>query len=505
MPSSVFTAADEADTQALLKTGFDDLYCNYLLLRIADARRARFWLRAQVSAITRFSEVGGGKRLERARQIALTAAGLRKLGLSEDLMAQFAPEFTVSLDADRNRAGRLGDIGVNDPDKWDWGVGQNEPDVLLMVFDGTEAVHASTAQLRASALASGLTEVTTLVSGDMGVKEPFGFRDGVSQPTIDWKGERTPGGAADMDYPNLIATGEFLLGYVNEYGLYTERPLLPRQMPGAADLPAAEDQPELRDLGRNGSYLVLRQLRQNVNRFWRWIHQEAGGSDAAARELGEAMVGRQIDGQPFEALGRRDIPGIKPPKPGDPRNDFVYARDRSGQVCPIGAHVRRANPRTGDYPTGRTSLLKKLFTLLGLSGTAEDDRIASARFHRLLRRGREYGTTLAPAEAARASGDGADAGLFFVCLNANLARQFEFIQGAWLASAKFAGMSNEQDPLLGNREPFPGTQSTDRFTRPDAAGPCRVSRALPQFITVRGGAYFFLPGLRALNWLLADR
>jgi deferrochelatase/peroxidase EfeB len=505
MSRSIFTPTDEADAQALIKTGFDGLYCDYLMLRIEDPQRARAWLRSQASGITRFSEVGGGRHLEHARQIALTAGALRKLGLGDELMAQFAPEFTVGLAADPSRSRRLGDVGVNDPAKWDWGAGRNEPDVVLMVFEGSEAVRTVTAQIRESAAASGLAHVTTLVSGDMGVKEPFGFRDGVSQPTIDWNCERTPGGPVDMDYVNLVATGEFLLGYANEYGLYTERPLLDPRLPGAAMLPQAEDQPALRDLGRNGSYLVFRQLQQDVNGFWRWIYQEAHGSETEATDLSQAMVGRHIDGAPFAALGQRDILGTRPPKPGDPRNDFVYASDRSGQACPIGAHVRRANPRTGDYPIGRTGLLKKLLSLLGLTGTAEDDRIASARFHRLLRRGREYGTALPPAEAARASGDGAEAGLFFLCLNGNLARQFEFVQGAWMANAKFAGMSNEQDPLLGNRIPFPGSQATDRFTRPDAAGPCRVSKALPQFITVRGGAYFFLPGIRALNWILSDR
>ncbi|HEY1382771.1 MAG TPA: hypothetical protein VGF43_04105 [Dongiaceae bacterium] len=505
MSRSIFTPADETDTQALIKTGFDDLYCDYLLLRIEDARRARAWLRSQAAAVTRFNEIGGGKHLDHARQIALTAGALRKLGLGDDLMAQFAPEFTVGLAADPSRSRRLGDVGANDPATWDWGAGHNEPDVVLMVFEGSEAVHAVTADLRTSAAASGLAHITTLVSGDMGVKEPFGFRDGVSQPAIDWNCERTPGGPVDMDYVNLVATGEFLLGYANEYGLYTERPLLDPKEPGATALPIAEDQPALRDLGRNGSYLVFRQLRQNVNGFWRWIHQEARGNEPEVTDLAQAMVGRHIDGAPFAALGQRDILGTRPPKPGDPRNDFVYGNDRPGQVCPIGAHVRRANPRTGDYPTGRTGLLKKLIALLGLTGTAEDDRIASARFHRLLRRGREYGTALPPAEAAHASGDGAEAGLHFLCLNGNLARQFEFVQGAWMASAKFAGMSSEQDPLLGNRVPFPSAQPTDRFTRPHADGPCRVSKALPQFITVRGGAYFFLPGIRSLDWILADR
>jgi deferrochelatase/peroxidase EfeB len=338
----------------------------------------------------------------------------------------------------------------------------------------------------------------------MGDREPFGFHDGASQPTIDWNADRTPGSSADMDFHNLIATGEFLLGYPNEYGLYTERPLLSASAAGAATLPAAADEPALRDLGRNGSYLVFRQLQQDVRGFWRWVYRESGGGEQDAIALAEAMVGRHVEGEPFAALGSKDIPGIKN-KPGYPRNDFTYADDRAGQVCPIGAHIRRANPRTGDYPTGRTGLIKKLLTLFGLTGTAEDDRIASSRFHRVLRRGREYGKELDRREALKPDAPDPQSGLHFLCLNANLARQFEFVQGAWMASAKFAGMSNEQDPLLGNRVPFPGTQSTDRFTRPTAEGPCRMAAGLPQFVTVVGGAYFFLPGLRALSWMLRDQ
>jgi deferrochelatase/peroxidase EfeB len=150
-------------------------------------------------------------------------------------------------------------------------------------------------------------------------------------------------------------------------------------------------------------------------------------------------------------------------------------------------------------------LIKKLLALLGLTGSPERDHIASTRFHRLLRRGRKYGESPSPAEAAKPDTPSPHTGLHFLCLNANLVRQFEFVQGAWMASAKFAGMTGEQDPMLGNRQPFPGTQETDRFSRPQSAGPCKVSRAVPQFVRVRGGAYFFLPGLRALTWLLAER
>jgi len=499
MAGSIFTASDEADTQALLKTGFDNLDCRYLLLRIADPGRARAWLRAQIPAVTRFNEVGGGKNLTQAMQMALTAAGLRKLALSEELIQDFAPEFAIGLGEDPSRSRRLGDIGDSDPAAWLWGAGANEPDVLLMLFEGTGAIAPLTNRLRDEALASGFSEARTLETSDMGDHEPFGFRDGLSQPAVDWKNEREPGSDADMEFHNLIATGEFLLGYSNEYGLYTERPLLDPKMPGAASLPVAEDQPELRDLGRNGTYLVLRQLGQDVRRFWRWAYDEAG--EAGAVQLAEAMLGRHMDGRPFAQLGTLEIPGIN----NRTLNGFNFRDDPGGRVCPVGAHIRRANPRTGDYAGGRTGLIKKLLALFGLTGSAEADRIASTRFHRIIRRGREYGQKLDRVDAVKPNAEDPHSGLHFVCLNANPARQFEFIQGAWLASAKFAGMTNEQDPLLGNRIAFPGAQPTDRFTRPTADGPCRVSKSVPQFITVRGGAYFFLPGLRALGWLLADR
>lgn len=499
MAGSSFTAGDAADTQALLKTGFDNLDCRYLLLRIDNANLARAWLRAQTAAVTRFDQVGGGKTLTRAMQMALTASGLRKLELDEALVQQFSPEFTIGLADDPSRSRRLGDIGDNDPRKWTWGVGAKEPDVLLIVFEGTGAIATVTDGLRAEALASGFSEVAVLETSDMGDDEPFGFRDGISQPAIDWKNEREPGAAADMDFHNLIATGEFLLGYSNEYGLYTDRPLLDPAVAGAAALPVAEDEPARRDLGRNGTYLVFRQLDQDVRRFWRWLYDEVG--EANAIELAEAMLGRHMDGRPFAQLGTQEIAGIK----DRVLNGFNFRADPDGRVCPIGAHIRRANPRSGDYAGGRTGLIGKLLALLGLTGTAEADRIASARFHRIIRRGREYGKKLDRVDAVKPNAEDPKSGLHFVCLNANPIRQFEFIQGAWLASAKFAGMTNEQDPMLGNRVPFPGTQPTDRFTRPSADGPCRVSKSVPQFITVRGGAYFFLPGLRALGWLLADR
>jgi deferrochelatase/peroxidase EfeB len=131
-----------------------------------------------------------------------------------------------------------------------------------------------------------------------------------------------------------------------------------------------------------------------------------------------------------------------------------------------------------------------------------DDLMSSVRFHRILRRGREYGCELKPEEAlAPAPPDDPKRGLHFICLNANIARQFEFIQNAWMASSKFSGLTGETDPLLGNRQPIPGCPVTSAFTvQRDDALRQRVT-GLPQFVTVRGGAYFFLPSLRALRYI----
>ena len=79
------------------------------------------------------------------------------------------------------------------------------------------------------------------------------------------------------------------------------------------------------------------------------------------------------------------------------------------------------------------------------------------------------------------------------------------VQGAWLANATFAGLGNEADPIVGSREEFPPGQPTDNFTRPRAEGPCARFSGLPRFVTVVGGAYFFLPGLRALRFIARRR
>ena len=196
-----------------------------------------------------------------------------------------------------------------------------------------------------------------------------------------------------------------------------------------------------------------------------------------------------------------DIPGTGA---DDLKNRFTYNADPKGNQCPIGAHIRRTNPRTGDLPPGVTGFVSWLKKTLGFgSGRLEEDLVAATRFHRLLRRGRPYGPKLSPEDAIKPDAPVAERGLQFMCLVSNINRQFEFVQNAWVVSSKFSGLQQETDPLLGHRKPLLSGEATDCFNRPDPDGPMQKTCPLPQFITVRGGAYFFMPGLRALKYLAA--
>jgi Dyp-type peroxidase family len=486
--------AEADDIQGLVWSGYGPLTeASFLLLQIVEPQAARLWLR-QVPVTTAAQLT---QRQDQALQVAISAAGLSGLGISDAVINGFSPEFLAGMAGDESRSRRLGDVGPNSPSSWRWG-GGGEPDLLLLLY-AAEGQLAEWQNAVADELSSNGFELTgALGTSNMGGKEPFGFADGVSQPKIDWRSTRTPGTAADLDYGNLISTGEFLLGYRNEYALYTERPLLAAE--DAPGLPEAEDQPGLRDLGRNGTYLVFRELHQDVRSFWQFAARASG--DSGAEALAQEMVGRRRSGEPLVSAMSTPIPGVGPDRKDISENQFTFDGDRSGLQCPFGAHIRRANPRTGDLPGGQKGLIARLMLTLGLGKQdLSSDLVASSRFHRILRRGREFGRWIDPEAAMQPTTSDPQSGLHFICLNANIARQFEFIQNAWLASAKFSGLSGESDPLTGNREAFPPGCSTDGFSRPQATGLNERLGGLPRFATVRGGGYFFLPGVRALRFL----
>jgi deferrochelatase/peroxidase EfeB len=266
----------------------------------------------------------------------------------------------------------------------------------------------------------------------------------------------------------------------------------------------AEDQPGKRDLGRNGTYLVMRQLTQDVRGFWRFLDKATNSNPEERHRLGSYMVGRALaDGSPLVPLSHEAIADIGQVRAGTAENRFTYDLDVQGTRCPYGAHIRRANPRNADIPGAPKGLISTLIRTLGFGNkNIRDDLIASARFHRILRRGREYGPKLTPEEALQpAPPDDGERGLHFLAINSNIQRQFEFVQNAWLMRTKFDGLTEESDPLLGNRAPLAGCPFTNTFSITQSGVVRQRIMNVPQFIAVQGGAYFFLPGMRALRYL----
>ncbi len=159
------------------------------------------------------------------------------------------------------------------------------------------------------------------------------------------------------------------------------------------------------------------------------------------------------------------------PKNGLPDNDFAFFdTDPHGSGCPVGSHVRRANPRDGLAPSAKE----------------KDTLLQAANNHRLLRRGRKYGSTY----VAGSPSEKDDRGLLFVCLNTDIARQFEFVQQTWILNQNFATLYDETDPLLG---PEGKMTIRDRELRR------RVE--VKTFVQMAGGEYFFLPSLPAIDYL----
>ncbi len=495
------SAVDHDDVQGLVRYGYAHMTAaRFLLLRVADPRAARAWLRAApVTTATRTVP-----RPTTALQVAFTREGLQALGVPAGILEGFSAEFLSGMAGEESRSRRLGDVGASSPSGWQWGGPDKVPHLLVLLYAEPGQLERWTEAVTRDPWPAAFQVLPSPLPALLDGVEPFGFVDGISQPVLDWERSRAIDGRDLLEYGNVLSLGEVLLGYPNEYGKYTDRPLVDRQDDRGARLPPADDAPERRDLGRNGSYLVVRQLRQDVRGFWQFLRRQANGDPEAGRVLAEAMVGRALAGDPLLEVGGRPIPGVDPRDPDEVRyNQFTFDSDVHGTRCPLGAHLRRANPRNADLPGGPAGLIGRLIRTLGFGRKSfREDAIASTRFHRILRRGREYGP-VPPVEAARQQGGVGDGecGLYFIGLNGNIGRQFEFVQSAWMMGSKFGGLAEESDPLVGGREPIPGCPVTSTFSLPQASGLRRRLTGLPQFVTVRGGAYFFLPGLRALRYL----
>ena len=491
---------DLKDIQGIVMSGYGDLHCaSYVLLRVTESAAARRWLGSISDQITTSERPQKVKSLN----VALTCRGLKKLGLDVETLDTFSRPFLEGMTT-LHRSRILGDAEENAPENWDWGgndaAGNNDEakavDILLMVFAVNEdTLDALLAEKRSEFEQKGIVELRTLSAGRQDDShEHFGFADGMGQPAIEGTFQVEKAAAR-----NVLKTGEMLLGYINDYDKPADSPMvnaardpngLLRPPNGDAAGAVTSAQTALRDLGRNGTYLVFRQLAQNVALFRHFVDEATRRLDqqadpAASDRLAAKMVGRWQNGAPLVLSPDADDPAL-----GDV-DDFGYRdSDAQGFKCPIGSHVRRANPRDTLGPDGATAL-------------------ATANRHRILRRGRSYGHRPADPRVE----DSIDRGLLFICLNSDIERQFEFVQQTWINNPVFGGLDGEVDPLIGNISktetpsvnPNPGSNNGD--AQRDAvftiqADPLRTRvHSLERFVTVKGGAYFFLPSIRALRYL----
>ena len=495
------TFADYSDVQGIVRFGHARMTeACYFLVNVKSVASVRSWLTN--APITTAAALNPPPKT--ALQIAFTRQGLEALRVQQEVIAGFSAEFIAGMAWDENRSRRLGDVDANSPSGWRWGNESVIPHAVVMLFAEPGLIDSWKASIQGQPWHDAFQEIECLSTSDMGGREPFGFIDGISQPVIDWDQTReVPINGYERKYSNLVSLGEFLLGYRNEYGKYTDRPLLDAQSPASSDLPFADDHPDKKDLGRNGTYVVMRQLAQDVRGFWQFIDRTADSNPEERYRLGSLMVGRTItDGSPLVPPSRETIPGVGTQHNGIQQNQFTYNSDPDGTRCPYGAHIRRANPRNPDIPGNPEGLISTLIRTLGFGNkNLRDDLIASTRFHRILRRGREYGRKLTPEEALQpVTAQDGERGLHFLAINSNIQRQFEFIQTAWLMRTKFDGMTEESDPLLGDRAPVLGCPLTNTFSVPQNGKLRERVMDIPQFVRVLGGAYFFLPGLRALQY-----
>jgi Dyp-type peroxidase family len=411
----------------------------FFLVRVDDRQAGRELLRRLLPAIK------GGLPLVDPSQdawvgVAFSHAGLRALGVPPDALASFPAAFHAGMAA---RAAAIGDVGASDPAHWESPFGT--PDVHIAVHalapDAARLERALAGARRAYQEARGIAiiwqqEVHQLPT----FRTTFGFRDGLSYPTIEGTG--IPG-SNPLEPP--LKAGEFILGYPDETGNLPPMP-----------------QPEI--LGRNGTYLALRKLETDVAGWRRFLRVHAA-SPEEEELLGAKMVGRWPSGAPLALAPERDDPELA----ADPRrvNTFLYRDDDArGFKCPAGAHIRRANPRDAEI-------------------------IGVTRLHRIIRRGTTYGP---PLPEGVLEDDGAARGLLGLFIGAHLERQFEFIKKEWFNDGNFAGYAGEADPVAGQEH------GTGVFTIP--AQPIRRRiQDLPSFVVTRGGEYLFAPGLRALRWL----
>jgi Dyp-type peroxidase family len=451
------TDIDVSDIQGFALKGYNFPYARYLLLELSHPIAARSF----VDQILRYLTTGErwDEKPINTVNIAFTYGGLVKLELPEPTLLSFPVEFQQGMKARRQI---LYDTGKNGPANWDLVWREGNVHVWLAVNAQTmEALEERCTlllriieQTGGAKLLQAQDACAIFIDDKQTSKEHFGYTDGFGNP--DFKGaerESVPGqGKLGKDGTwEPLATGEFLLGYADEAG----------------ELPVAPI-PHL--LARNGTFMVYRKMHQNVATFRSYLEEKGRLYPGGKEKLASKFIGRWRDGTPVELSP--DHPDPKIVADQQRNTNFTYGKDLSGLRCPVGAHIRRGNPRDA----------------FGFNGELVNRR-------RIMRRGLPYGKYVPEGQPVR---DEDEHGIIFMALNASLFRQFEFVQQEWIEYGNDLHQGNDKDLVIGNHE---GKGKCVIEGTADPRNPPFICAHLPNFVELRGGDYFFMPGLTALRMM----
>jgi Dyp-type peroxidase family len=495
----------------------------YVLFSVCEGDAGRAFVQALAPTITtsapwRMSGHGKGTAIpEITTNIAFTYRGLKALGVPRASLQTFPDEFAMGM---RARRDILGDDGVSAPENWDpvW-IDEQMPVDILISINGRDDACLEKRYQEILALSAASGDGVVLLKGHSGptpdyqaataiydkdgptAKEHFGYTDGIGDPFFKGVGThesnligggkvtgKTPEGKLGWE---PLETGEFILGYKDE----------------AYECPEA---PSPKLLSHNGTFMVYRKLHENTESFDKYIEHMGKEFPGGKEALAAKFAGRWRNGAPVSKFpseqeasefaerwnkAKQEIAITKDPKEREQKkasfaelnqqfSAFDYRDDSSGGRCPLGAHIRRANPR---------SALE--FNKQGVFETPG----ALANRRRMIRRGLPYGASYTPEQRR----DGEDHGIVFMAIGASIRRQFEFVQQQWMNYGNDFQLANEKDALLGNhgQNERGGTGTMVVQSDPEQPEPPFFCAKIPRFVETRGGEYFFVPSLTALRMI----
>jgi Dyp-type peroxidase family len=463
--------------------GFNKPCQHFLLLHFNRPEFARAWLDSILGEVTTAQDVVKFREDRRKHRegllvegpkevpwlnIAFTYAGLEML--SQPFPEKFFPQEFVEGMA--KRADALGDVGQSAPDKWVFPEKGAEKvhALLILAADNSDALRAEVMKrcgefkpedFDIAVVGEQCCQVVR--DANKHSQDHFGFREGVSQPGF--RGEGLDESLREGG--DLVLPGEFVLGY-------------PRQDPNDAAAKSPDGVPSPK-WARNGSYLVVRRLRQDVDAFKNFVGDPANRHGLSEELFMAKLVGRYKSGAPLAdqklpGPGAMADPGVAP---NQNLNNFGYQEDPEGELVPRGAHIRRLNPRD-QAGLGR----------------------ARVQTRRILRRGIPF---------EERPEDGGERGMLFVCYQRSIADQYEFLQQSWANDPYFPapGKGNirpGRDPFIGQgRATVSGPPKYNIPGTVDSDGNAVDHVTLMKWITMTGGGYFFSPSKDAIGQLAEGR